>query len=383
MLSDEELKALARAGDWGRLEIEARGASAQRVSKSAEIHLLRALLEQGKLAELEPAAASSLAKWPRATLRFLEREEKRIPQLYRKLTDSSVFSDLNVEAPPDAMVRRTVWPAADVLADRDRVAAFLSDEVFANVDADIRPLAKEQVHVLTFGSCFAQNLYNRLLARDVRASTLSVEEAVNTTFANRDILRFLHEGRVNRTADAVFGDADKAPVRDKLLLFLRHASHVVLTVGVAPAFFFRNGEYALLSGAREIVRNRDQIAWRMTTVAENRDNLAEAIALIREMNRSVTIFLTLSPVPLSTSFSPAGVVYEDLLSKATLRVAIAEVMQAGIERVHYWPSFEAVKWLASHAEWAGFGGDDRITRHPSRWLVDVIIEAFCRRIIAA
>jgi hypothetical protein len=91
--------------------------------------------------------------------------------------------------------------------------------------------------------------------------------------------------------------------------------------------------------------------------------------------------MTLSPIPLSASFSASGVVYDDLLSKATLRLAIQEVLLAGIERVHYWPSFEVVKWLAPHADWAAFGADDRISRHPSRWLVDLIVDAFCRRIL--
>jgi hypothetical protein len=225
-------------------------------------------------------------------------------------------------------------------------------------------------------------LYNRLLARDMRASTLSLEETVNTTFANRDILRFLHDGSVNRTAAAVFESDEKAiEAREKLLSFLRAATHVVLTVGVAPAFFFKDGEYALLADAKEIVRRQDDIVWRMTTVRENRDNLAEAISLIRKINPSVSICVTLSPVPISTSFSPAGVVYEDLLSKSTLRIAIQEVLQSGVEDVHYWPSFEAVKWLGAHSEWAAFGADDRNTKHASRWLVDVIVDAFCKRIV--
>jgi hypothetical protein len=70
------------------------------------------------------------------------------------------------------------------------------------------------------------------------------------------------------------------------------------------------------------------------------------------------------------------VVYDDLLSKATLRVAIQELLSSGPERVHYWPSFEVVKWLAAHTGWAAFG-----SRHPSRWLVDIIVDAFCRRIL--
>jgi hypothetical protein len=44
MLSDEELKELAKSRDWGRLESEARGATVQRISKPAELYLLRALL---------------------------------------------------------------------------------------------------------------------------------------------------------------------------------------------------------------------------------------------------------------------------------------------------------------------------------------------------
>jgi hypothetical protein len=41
MLNDDELKALVRSGDWGRLESEARNVVAGRISKAAELYLLR------------------------------------------------------------------------------------------------------------------------------------------------------------------------------------------------------------------------------------------------------------------------------------------------------------------------------------------------------
>jgi GSCFA family len=379
MLDDDALKVLLRNGEWNRLEAESRNVMSQRTSKAAELYLLRALLEQGKIEDLDAALAVSLQSRPRATLRFMEREEKRIPQIVRRLAASSVFSDLTSEPPSETAFVRKRWPSFDVFENKDRIIAFLLDDVFAHAASELKPVPKDQVHVVTFGSCFAVNLYNGLLARDVRASTLSIEETVNTTFANRDILRFLYDGTVNKTAAAIFGSDDTQSVRDKLLGFVRSATHFVLTVGVAPAFFSRSGEYTLISSAKDIVKNQDDLVWGMTSVQENKANLIEAAKLLKEINSSADIVVTLSPVPLSTAFSRAGVMYEDLLSKATLRMAIQEFTAEGV--AHYWPSFEAVKWVGAHASWPAFGAEGRASRQPSRWLVDVIIDAFCKRII--
>jgi hypothetical protein len=382
MLSDGELKKLLRKGDWSRLESETRSAIAVRVSKAAELYLLRALLEQGKMTELGEALAGAMQRRPRATLRFLEREGKRIPQAYCQLANGAVFSDLTSEAPDFHVNTRMRWPSYDVLQDKASVTKFLLDDVFANLAEGSQALPKEQVHVVTFGSCFAQNLYNGLLAREIRASTLSLEETVNTTFANRDILRFLYDGGVNATAIAVFGNPEKAQLaRDRLLGFLRESTHAVLTVGVAAAFFSKDGEYTLISNPKAILRNKRDLVWRMSSVEENKNNLREAIALLRAINPSTRLFLTLSPVPLSASFSTAGVVYDDLLSKSTLRVAIHELLSTEDGPVLYWPSFEVVKWLAAHGCWTAFGEEDRVSRHPSRWLVDIIVDAFCRHLL--
>jgi hypothetical protein len=76
----------------------------------------------------------------------------------------------------------------------------------------------------------------------------------------------------------------------------------------------------------------------------------------------------------------ASAVMADCLSKSTLRLACEEVRawdKSG--RLHYWPSFEIVKWLGAHVGpqhqhmYSQFEAD---TRHVSPWVVDMITSLF-------
>ena len=71
----------------------------------------------------------------------------------------------------------------------------------------------------------------------------------------------------------------------------------------------------------------------------------------------------------------------DCVSKSTLRVAIHELLAEGHANLHYWPSFEIVRWLGSHIEEALFGEDGN-TRHVNRKTVRLILESFIRHYYA-
>jgi len=84
--------------------------------------------------------------------------------------------------------------------------------------------------------------------------------------------------------------------------------------------------------------------FRVSTVDENRDNLAAIHALIRKHRPDAKIVLTLSPIPLAATFRNVSCVSANTVSKAVLRVAIDEIMRdVGPEgALHYWPGFEIV-----------------------------------------
>ncbi len=365
-MDDADLKSLAQRRDWVALETRSRTIVSAGPSKAADMALLRALLELGKADELSGAVATAIGTWPMATLRFLDQERDRIPDLHKRFAENRVIG--NAIEWTLKRSSRSRWPGGSEIGTREAAGAYLAREVFGPAGLTLQRCAGREARILTFGSCFAQHLHAALLRRNISASTLSLDETINTTFANRDILQFLVDGIPNRTTQVVFGDVDTAEVaRNQLVSFIRASTHLILTVGVAATFRdSKSGAVVAVPTAQEIASS-ETLSWQISGTAENVENLRACVALLRAAGCTANIILTLSPVPLARSFSPAGIVHDDLLSKSILRAAIGETLAEQPGELSYWPSFEAVKWVAPHASWAGFGADDGNTRHPSRW----------------
>ena len=102
------------------------------------------------------------------------------------------------------------------------------------------------------------------------------------------------------------------------------------------------------------------------------------IDLIHLERPGLPIVLTLSPVPLRATFEPISCFAADCLSKSILRAAIGEVT-AGSQaaNVHYWPSFEIVRWMGGHLAVSMYGEDGN-TRHVNRFAVKMIVDSFMR-----
>jgi GSCFA family len=86
--------------------------------------------------------------------------------------------------------------------------------------------------------------------------------------------------------------------------------------------------------------------------------------------------LTLSPVPLKGTFGGISCLSADAVSTSILRVALDTVMAGRYPSVHYWPSYEIVKWVGAHVSWPAYGLDDEKSRHVTRRLISQIVDAF-------
>ena len=67
---------------------------------------------------------------------------------------------------------------------------------------------------------------------------------------------------------------------------------------------------------------------RTATVKEATDALLDVIKSIREINPTIQIVLTLSPVPLGSTFEFSSAIVADCLSKSVLRESIHEALLA-------------------------------------------------------
>ncbi len=253
------------------------------------------------------------------------------------------------------------------------------------------PLLDAGAVVVTFGSCFARELRDHLASIGCASENYWVPEGLNNTFALVDFLSWCVTGeqsgtgyRYNRIADEAaeewMPDADRAVYAQRLA----NADAYVLTIGVAEVWRDRETGGAFWRGVPAAAFDASRHELRLSSVDENEDNIAEIVRLIRSVNASAPIVLTLSPVPLAVTFRNRPAVAADCVSKSTLRVAIEQVIERGGAGVYYWPSFEVIRWAGSHAPWSALGENGK-PWEPSRRLVAAIVAVFveCYYTVAA
>jgi GSCFA family protein len=276
----------------------------------------------------------------------------------------------------------------------EEVSRFPSREDFdGDIDSLIRefilpghapaaPILAEHDQVVTIGSCFAAELRLLLDRTEFSSSSLWIPSGLNNTYAILDFVSWCvtgeetHRGyRYERVADGEVREWAPAEEREGYLEHIRAAGAFVFTLGLAEVWEERETGAVFWRGVPQEIFDADRHRFRLTTVEENEVNLVRIVELIRSVNPGAPIVFTLSPVPLQATFRPISCLTADCVSKSTLRVALDGVMERGLENVHYWPSFEIVRWVGAHVPWRAYGHDG-VARHVSRYLVVCIIRAF-------
>jgi GSCFA family len=247
------------------------------------------------------------------------------------------------------------------------------------------PLLDENGHVITFGSCFAAELRDYLSSSGFSAQRLEIPAQLNNTFALLDFVSWVVTGdetergfRYERSGtDGKIEEWKPEQEREQVLEGLRHAGAFVFTLGLAEIWEESATGRVFWRGVPKELYDSRRHVFRLSTAAENERNILRMIELIREVNATAPIVLTLSPVPLAATFRDISCVTADCVSKATLRVAIDSVMTRKLDGVYYWPSFEIVRWLGGHIPWPVYGflhpGN---SRHVTRYVVGLIMDAF-------
>jgi len=105
------------------------------------------------------------------------------------------------------------------------------------------------------------------------------------------------------------------------------------------------------------------------------EDLEKFVDSLRDVNRSVRILLTVSPVPLIATYEHRHVLVSNTISKATLRVAASEVV-ASRSFVEYFPSYEII---AGSADGAAYFAPD--LRQVEQRGVDHVMRVFQRHMI--
>lgn len=260
----------------------------------------------------------------------------------------------------------TAFKDLDTLIDKDIIKGIKQE-----------PLLSKKSRVVTFGSCFAQNIAHALNIYDVQANCLGFGELINSTFANRALMEMISKaGRLSFKQDvydtlrAYFG-TDLEPIRN----YIKAADMLIFTLGVAPAFFNREtNQFHIASPNVNTLYLKKNNIFRTTTVNENVENLNYIIEVIRSINSKCRLVFTVSPVPLYATFEYNSAIIADCVSKSTLRIAIDMLIKNSPE-ILYWPAFEIVRWVGAY-NGPMYGAEDGTSRHVSESAIAAIIRAF-------
>jgi hypothetical protein len=251
--------------------------------------------------------------------------------------------------------------------------------------APAEPMLDVGDSVVTIGSCFARELQARLEAVGFSSGNVWIPSGLNNTFAILDWVSWAVTGeetargyRYDRFDDGEIREWKPEREREAYASRLAEAAAFVFTFGLAEVWEDSETGGVFWRGVPKGMFDPERHRFRLTTVAENEENVVRLVELIRSVNATAPIVLTLSPVPLKATFRDVSCVTADCVSKSVLRVALDGAMSRDLPGVHYWPSFEIVRWAGAHMPWQAYGIPDGRARHVSRHLVEAIVDAFVR-----
>jgi hypothetical protein len=248
--------------------------------------------------------------------------------------------------------------------------------------APAQPMLDATQSVVTLGSCFARELRLYLEMCGVTATRFWIPSGLNNTFALLDFVTWCVTGeqtgrgyRYERSGEGAIREWTPATEQAAYRAALAEAGAFVFTLGLAEIWQDRDTGGVFWRGVPQDLFDAERHVSRLTSVDENVQNIGQLLSVIRMVNPTAPIVLTLSPVPLLATHRAISCLTADCVSKSVLRVALDQVMAASPPGVYYWPSFEIVKWVGATLPWSAYGQGGK-ARDVNRALVGAIIGAF-------
>ncbi len=220
------------------------------------------------------------------------------------------------------------------------------------------PLIEKTTQITAFGSCFAANISNWLSERNfrvlnkaddaTRAYVVTMGEGMVNSFVIRQQFEWAWE---NKVFDQPLWHGYKAEeygydeeVRQETKTIFDETEVFILTFGLSEVWYDEPTGNVFWRTIPKDVYDPERHKFRLSTVDENRENIRAIYDLIRKYRPEAKIVVTLSPVPLIATFRDVSCITANSVSKATLRVAVDEVVREVQDEGHlfYWPSYELV-----------------------------------------
>lgn len=268
------------------------------------------------------------------------------------------------------------------------------DEFADVVPAYAGPKLRRDSKVFAMGSCFAREIERALLA--MRANVVSVDGSIDRD-EFRDPTGKIRDGFFHRFTppamsqefEACFDElpgwsprslvfpqgegrfidlnywqvagADESgrandvrrEVARTLVRRAAEADVVILTLGLIEAWLHKpTGFFANFTTPQFLARHRKEFELHLIGVDETVECLGAVDRVLRKHHKTgeYQIVVTVSPVPLSSTFTDKDVIVANMDSKATLRAAAAAFV-AQTPHAHYFPSYEMVTYSNPKRAW--------------------------------
>ncbi|MGH6861851.1 MAG: GSCFA domain-containing protein, partial [Phyllobacterium sp.] len=246
------------------------------------------------------------------------------------------------------------------------------------------PFITKDHYIAAFGSCFAMEVTKFLVSQGYRVfgQKLGLNSHIVRSgegIVNSAALVQQFEWAYNNKAPTLETWHDKSgsavEISEQIKTTTREifdATEIfIFTLGLSEVWYDKPTSEIFWRAIPNQQFDPERHGFRLLSTEENRNNLKRVHELIRKHRPDAHIIMTLSPVPLAATFRPVSCITANSVSKASLRVAIDEVMReyGGDEKLHYYPSYEIATVFLEDA----FGAD---MRHPRPETVDFIMQTF-------
>jgi hypothetical protein len=256
------------------------------------------------------------------------------------------------------------------------------------------PFVTGETRITAIGSCFAQNIseylgsrrYRVLTREESRSHLVTIGEGLVNTYALRQQFEWAFDGKTP-SGQLWFGwNAEEYGCDEETRLATRsifeRTDLFVITLGLSEVWYDNVTQEVFWRAVPADVYDADRHRFRVTSVAENKANISEIMALIRKYRPESRVVFTLSPIPLVATFRPVSCLTANSVSKAVLRAALDEVLrEADDPRIFYWPAYEIVQEAFGTGKW----WDDR--RHVAPAVIAHVMRLFeasyCAETVAA
>ena len=244
-------------------------------------------------------------------------------------------------------------PTAAQMVDEEAVETFVLKGWLPDA-----PCITSDTQITAFGSCFAANISNWLSKRNFRVLTKSDEakrayvvscgEGMVNSFVIRQQFEWAWENKVFEQAlwhgyKAEEYGYDPAVQAQTKALFDK-TDVFILTFGLSEVWYDELTDNVFWRTIPKDVYDPSRHKFRVASAEENRQNIEAIYQLIRKHRPDAKVIITLSPIPLIATFRDNSCITSNSVSKASLRVAIDEVVRAhkAEGKLFYWPSYELV-----------------------------------------